>query len=260
MRFTLATVLAFASAALAAVATDPTADFDSINTPEKGEKVPAGKPYTVRWKTSPSYQTDRVYIQLLGGKDPNTLVVKNEKLATVDNGDSKWSWDVASSLGDDATYGLRFVLERDESIVQYSQPFQIVKAEGSSSSGSSSDTNAGTATQTPSQGGKSSSASASSSAATSATSAAITTSAASGATTSSAGTSATTAPGDKHGSSSSVTCATKANSTSLTTSQSSSQSSTQSNPPAPVKSTNAAGRAAGPIAALGLIAAGLFAL
>ncbi|OAR02716.1 hypothetical protein LLEC1_07722 [Akanthomyces lecanii] len=133
MRFTLATVLAFAASAVA-VGVDATEGFDQINTPNKDEQLPAGKPYIVKWENPAPYAEGSVYIQLLGGKDPNTLTVKTEKIASVNNADKEYTWNVDASLGDDATYGLRFVWEKDDKIVQYSKPFQIKKADGSSSS------------------------------------------------------------------------------------------------------------------------------
>ncbi|OAA67543.1 Cell wall beta-glucan synthesis [Cordyceps fumosorosea ARSEF 2679] len=146
MRFTIAAVLAFASSAIA-VGVDATDGFDRINTPNKDEQLPAGKPYVVKWENPAPYTEGPVYIQLLGGKDPNTLSVKTEKIATVDNKDQQYTWNVDASLGDDATYGLRFVWEKDDNIVQYSKPFQIKKADGAGSS-------SGTVTVTSSQGVK----------------------------------------------------------------------------------------------------------
>lgn len=83
MRFTVATVLAFAASAMAAVGVDAVEGFDAINTPAEGEKVPAGKPYVVKWdKPKAPYTDGKVFIQVLGGKDPNTLQVREEKVAS----------------------------------------------------------------------------------------------------------------------------------------------------------------------------------
>lgn len=81
MRFTIATVLAFAASAVA-VGVDATEGFDRIDTPNKDEQLPAGKPYVVKWDNPAPYAEGPVYIQLLGGKDPNTLTVKTERLAS----------------------------------------------------------------------------------------------------------------------------------------------------------------------------------
>lgn len=80
MRFTVATILAFAASALA-VGVDPTTGFTQVNTPNEDEQVPAGKPYVVKWENPAPYADGPVYIQLLGGKDANTLTVKTDKLA-----------------------------------------------------------------------------------------------------------------------------------------------------------------------------------
>ncbi|KAM3514976.1 hypothetical protein MY11210_001335 [Beauveria gryllotalpidicola] len=165
MRFTIATVLAFAASAVA-VGVDAIEGFDRIDTPDKDEQVPAGKPYVVKWDNPAPYTEGPVYIQLLGGNDPGTLTVKTERLASIDNKDKEYTWDVDASLGDDATYGLRFVWENDDNIVQYSKPFHIKKGDGASSS---------TVTMTSSQGVKTvtlSSASTSSSSSSSASSSA----------------------------------------------------------------------------------------
>ncbi|KAM3488755.1 hypothetical protein MY3957_007939 [Beauveria namnaoensis] len=144
MRFTIATVLAFAASAVA-VGVDATEGFDRINTPNKDEQLTAGKPYVVKWDNPAPYTEGPVYIQLLGGNDPNTLTVKSERLATIDNKDKEYTWNVDASLGDDATYGLRFVWEKDDNVVQYSKPFHIKKGDSAGSS---------TVTQTSSQGVK----------------------------------------------------------------------------------------------------------
>ncbi|PMB69393.1 hypothetical protein BM221_004033 [Beauveria bassiana] len=142
MRFTIATVLAFAASAVA-VGVDATEGFDRIDTPDKDEQLTAGKPYVVKWDNPAPYTEGPVYIQLLGGNDPNTLTVKSERLATIDNKDKEYTWNVDASLGDDATYGLRFVWEKDDNVVQYSKPFHIKKGDSAGSS---------TVTQTSSQG------------------------------------------------------------------------------------------------------------
>ncbi|EJP70074.1 uncharacterized protein BBA_00943 [Beauveria bassiana ARSEF 2860] len=144
MRFTIATVLAFAASAVA-VGVDATEGFDRIDTPNKDEQLTAGKPYVVKWDNPAPYTEGPVYIQLLGGNDPNTLTVKSERLATIDNKDKEYTWNVDASLGDDATYGLRFVWEKDDNVVQYSKPFHIKKGDSAGSS---------TVTQTSSQGVK----------------------------------------------------------------------------------------------------------
>ena len=67
MRFSVASILAFASAVLA-----QTADFDPITKPGKEETIPAGTTYEVTWQPSTKYD-GTVSITLLGGGSPSTL-------------------------------------------------------------------------------------------------------------------------------------------------------------------------------------------
>ncbi|KAK8145368.1 hypothetical protein G3M48_004507 [Beauveria asiatica] len=165
MRFTIATVLAFAASAVA-VGVDATEGFDRIDTPDKDEQLPAGKPYVVKWDNPAPYTEGPVYIQLLGGNDPNTLTVKTERLATIDNKDKEYTWNVDASLGDDATYGLRFVWEKDDNVVQYSKPFHIKKGDSAGASTVTMTSSQGVKTVTLSSASTSSSSSSSSSSST----------------------------------------------------------------------------------------------
>lgn len=56
--------------------------------------------------------------------------------AGLDSSAGGYTWSVDSSLGDDATYGLKVTLESDPTIFQYSNPFQIGSATSGSGSGS----------------------------------------------------------------------------------------------------------------------------
>lgn len=61
--------------------------------------------------------------------------------AGVESSAGSYLWNVDSSLGADATYGLKLSLESDSTVFQYSSPFHIVAAGGSGSgSGSNSTT------------------------------------------------------------------------------------------------------------------------
>lgn len=72
MRFSAAALLAFAASILAQQsATD---GFDPIYKPEKDQNVPAGKVFEIIWEVADQYKDLKVDIELLGGKDPNTLV------------------------------------------------------------------------------------------------------------------------------------------------------------------------------------------
>lgn len=236
MRFTVATVLAFAASAIAAIGNDPTRGFDAVNLPNENEVLPAGKPYVVKWEAPAPYTNGEIFIQLLGGKDQGTLQVKNEKLVTLNNNALQYTWDVDASLGDDPVYGLKFVWGADNSIVQFSKQFHIKKAEGSGSS---------TVTMTSSQGVKTitlSSATTTTTTTTSSTTTEVTTSSA--------------APNTTVARNSTSTTVTR------TTSLVSSTAATSTTPTTIAKSSpsSAAAHVAGSVAALGGIVAALLAL
>ena len=68
MRYTAASILAFASAVLA-----QTANFDVISKPTDGSVVPAGETYTITWAPSTEYNNDTITLTLLGGATSKTL-------------------------------------------------------------------------------------------------------------------------------------------------------------------------------------------
>lgn len=72
MRFSAAAFLAFAAAVVAQK--NPTDGFDPITKPAKDQTVDAGKPFEITWEVADQYKDLKVDIELLGGKDPNTLV------------------------------------------------------------------------------------------------------------------------------------------------------------------------------------------
>ncbi|KGQ12353.1 hypothetical protein BBAD15_g1905 [Beauveria bassiana D1-5] len=256
MRFTIATVLAFAASAVA-VGVDATEGFDRIDTPNKDEQLTAGKPYVVKWDNPAPYTEGPVYIQLLGGNDPNTLTVKSERLATIDNKDKEYTWNVDASLGDDATYGLRFVWEKDDNVVQYSKPFHIKKGDGAGSS---------TVTQTSSQGVKTvtlSSASTSSSASPSTSSDSSTTITSSASSTSSITSSTTEVANTTTSSfitSSFTTSTARANTTSANSTTLGSNTGSISTTTPATRPSSGAAHAYGSIAVIGVIVASLLTL
>ncbi|KAM3463134.1 hypothetical protein MY5147_006982 [Beauveria neobassiana] len=256
MRFTIATVLAFAASAVA-VGVDATEGFDRIDTPNKDEQLTAGKPYVVKWDNPAPYTEGPVYIQLLGGNDPNTLTVKSERLATIDNKDKEYTWNVDASLGDDATYGLRFVWEKDDNVVQYSKPFHIKKGDSAGSS---------TVTQTSSQGVKTvtlSSASTSSSASPSTSSDSSTTITSSASSTSSITSSTTEVANTTTSSfitSSFTTSTARANTTSANSTTLGSNTGSISTTTPATRPSSGAAHAYGSIAVIGVIVASLLTL
>ena len=68
MRFSVATVLAFASAVLA-----QTEGFNVITKPTRDEKVPAGSTYEVVWQPGPDKYAGPITIALVGGATQQSL-------------------------------------------------------------------------------------------------------------------------------------------------------------------------------------------
>lgn len=74
MRFSVAAVLAFATAVFA-----QTDGFDVITNPYAGEKVLAGKPCEIKWVPSAEAKFQgNVRIDVLGGSTPQTLDIVGE--------------------------------------------------------------------------------------------------------------------------------------------------------------------------------------
>ncbi|CAK7205640.1 hypothetical protein SEUCBS139899_008419 [Sporothrix eucalyptigena] len=141
MRYTAATLVAFASAVLA-----QTANFDVISKPTEGTVVPAGETYTIVWAPTADYNNDTITLTLLGGATSKTLQTVAVIKAGVANSAGEYDWAVSSSLGANATYGIEITLDSDPSILEYSFPFTI--SGGSTSSSSSSAVSSAAASST----------------------------------------------------------------------------------------------------------------
>lgn len=159
MQFTIsaASFLALVSAAMA-----QTAGFDAITTPAKAEVVPAGSSYVINWDYVSTY-AGTVTIQLLEGATSTTLqlgpILASKSILSshdnphvvvhrgvretvrgttclqllpggIDNSLGAFTWPVDSTLGDDATYGIKITFDGDATgaTFQYSNPFSISKA------------------------------------------------------------------------------------------------------------------------------------
>jgi len=142
MRFSITAVFAFAAAVMAQ---NPTEGFDVITKPTEGEKVPAGSTYDIVWEPSAAHPGS-ITIGLLGGASPQTLSVVDTIAEGVDASTGTYSWDVPSTLGKLATYGIIITLESDTKVFQYGFPFKIVGGSSDSTS-----TSTGTATATASE-------------------------------------------------------------------------------------------------------------
>jgi len=148
MRFSITAVFALAAAVMAQT---PTEGFDVITKPIQGEKVPAGSAYDIVWEPSAAHPGS-ITIGLLGGSSPQTLNVIDTIATGVDASTGTYSWKVAATLGDLATYGIIITLESDTDIFQYGFPFKIVGgSSGSTSTSTASGSGSGSATATASE-------------------------------------------------------------------------------------------------------------
>ncbi|KAI1426508.1 Ser-Thr-rich glycosyl-phosphatidyl-inositol-anchored membrane family-domain-containing protein [Xylaria sp. FL1777] len=117
----IASVLAFAASAFAQ---DATPGYAVVSAPGKGEIVPAGKTYTIKW--SAGKFTGPATISLMGGNDPTTLVVLDPIASGVNVETESYAWKVDCSLGTDKTYGLKITDDATKGATfQYSFPFEI---------------------------------------------------------------------------------------------------------------------------------------
>ncbi|KAE8447490.1 hypothetical protein EG329_010763 [Mollisiaceae sp. DMI_Dod_QoI] len=143
MRFsTISAILAFAASTYA-----QTAGFDAITAPTQDQNVAAGSTLDIIWEPSANY-TGTVTITLLEGATPSTLEKGPVIKAGIENSDGKFSWSIPSDVGTFATFGFTISLDSDPTIFQYSFPFHITGATGSSSTSSGSTTASAASTKT----------------------------------------------------------------------------------------------------------------
>ncbi|KAL1838595.1 hypothetical protein VTJ49DRAFT_2491 [Mycothermus thermophilus] len=141
MRLSFASIVAFATAALA-----QTAGFHPIPKPSQGEEVAAGSVYEIVWQPDSTHPGE-ITIGLLGGATPSTLSIVDTIATGVDGSAGKFSWAVPSTLGNLETYGIMITLESDNSVFQYGFPFKIV-AGGDDTDDESDDESSTTTTST----------------------------------------------------------------------------------------------------------------
>ncbi|KAI1191686.1 Ser-Thr-rich glycosyl-phosphatidyl-inositol-anchored membrane family-domain-containing protein [Nemania serpens] len=129
-----ASVLAFAASAFAQ---DSTPGYAVVSAPGKGDIVPSGKTYAIKW--SAGKFSGPATISLLGGSSPTTLAILDSIASGVDVKDETFSWPVDCSLGELKTYGIKIADEASKGATfQYSFPFEIKGPSCASSSSSSS--------------------------------------------------------------------------------------------------------------------------
>ncbi|KAH7328918.1 Ser-Thr-rich glycosyl-phosphatidyl-inositol-anchored membrane family-domain-containing protein [Stachybotrys elegans] len=127
--------------AMAASVLAQTADFNPVYTPLENEVIPAGTTYEVTWDAPAAYADGTITITLIGGATQGSQVPIQQIAAGIPNSQEKFSWTVEPSLGAAAVYGLKFSLDSNPDVFQYSMPFSIDAsgaAEGTSTSASAS--------------------------------------------------------------------------------------------------------------------------
>ncbi|KAI0396661.1 Ser-Thr-rich glycosyl-phosphatidyl-inositol-anchored membrane family-domain-containing protein [Xylariaceae sp. FL0594] len=140
----IASVLAFAATAFAA---DPTDGYAVVVSPIKGQEVPAGKTFNIKWQAG-TY-SGPADISLLAGVDPAHLQVVDSIANGVEVKDGSYAWAVDCSLGEEKTYGIKISSEADDGATfQYSFPFQVKGPSCSGGDASSSSTTTTSATVT----------------------------------------------------------------------------------------------------------------
>ncbi|KAJ2995250.1 hypothetical protein NUW58_g1323 [Xylaria curta] len=127
-----------------------TVGYAVVSAPGKGEVVPSGGAYTIKW--SAGSFTGLATISLMGGNDPTTLEILSPLAQGIPVENEKFAWAVDCSLGAKKTYGLKIADEATSGeVFQYSFPFQI-KGPSCGASSSSSAVSSATATGYPTKG------------------------------------------------------------------------------------------------------------
>ncbi|KAI1078317.1 Ser-Thr-rich glycosyl-phosphatidyl-inositol-anchored membrane family-domain-containing protein [Whalleya microplaca] len=126
-----ATALAFAASAFA-----QTDGYAVMSAPAEGQKVPAGKVFTVKW-TAGSFKGPAT-ITLMKGESQKTLELGADIASDVEVATGSYEWKVDCALGADKIYGLKITSAADPNTFQYSFPFQVTGPACDSASSSTS--------------------------------------------------------------------------------------------------------------------------
>jgi hypothetical protein len=133
MQFTIAAILALAGFALA-----QTPGFNPLTNPTMNEVIPAGKPYTIKW-TPQGGNGAPVSLYAYAGESASTLQEISTIATGVEASLGKFEWNISPAIGGKyKAYGIKIALASDKETYQWSNPFTISAAEGSSSAASSS--------------------------------------------------------------------------------------------------------------------------
>ncbi|PHH54020.1 hypothetical protein CFIMG_008062RA00001 [Ceratocystis fimbriata CBS 114723] len=129
MQYSMLTLIA----ALAGNALAQVAGFNPITAPIRDEVLTAGSNYVIQWTPEATYNADTITIQLMAGASNLTLDITDAIASSISSSAGKYEWAIPTSLKQANTYGFKLVLDKDNSIYQFSNPFSIKFGAGSSS-------------------------------------------------------------------------------------------------------------------------------
>lgn len=133
MQFTITAILALAGSALA-----QTLGFNPLTAPTMNEVIPAGKPYAIKW-TPQGGNGAPVSLYAYAGESASTLQEISTIATGVEASLGRFEWNIDAAIGGKfKAYGIKIALASDKETYQWSNPFTISAAEGSSSALSSS--------------------------------------------------------------------------------------------------------------------------
>lgn len=125
MRFSLASTI-FGLLAVTAAQDVP---FDPIYTPSAFQEVPVGTIFTITWDPQPAqYDNEPVRLYLIGGDTQATQVPLYDIANGVINSAGKFDWNVPVGESGKNFYGIVIMLESNDAIFQFSNPFKVVAA------------------------------------------------------------------------------------------------------------------------------------
>ncbi|CCU79020.1 Drmip-Hesp domain-containing protein [Blumeria hordei DH14] len=129
------TTLGAAALAFVTTVTAQVPGFNAITSPTKDQQIVAGENFDVTWQHGGAPDDATVSIKLLQGKTPSTLDIGQMVASNIPSKSQKFTWKVPQDLGQHETYGFSMVLDGNEQIFQYSNPFHIIKGHGDKGKG-----------------------------------------------------------------------------------------------------------------------------
>ncbi|KAL8388441.1 hypothetical protein RB595_009242 [Gaeumannomyces hyphopodioides] len=132
MQFTVTAILAIVGSALA-----QTPNFNPLTQPTMNEVIPAGKMYAIKW-TPQGGNGAPVSLYAYAGESASTLQEISTIASGVEASLGRFEWNVDAAIGGKyKAYGIKIALASDKEVYQWSNPFTVSAAEGSSSTSSS---------------------------------------------------------------------------------------------------------------------------